>query len=837
MKKGFKWLGIIVGSLAVLIILILVIAPFFFDIQKYKPLIERKVTDAAGRPFTIGGDIRLSLFPLAGISLSDVHLENPGGFSEKDFISVKSLDVKVRFIPLLSKDIQVKRFVIVGPRIVLEKEKDGKASWQGLGNKGSAGTPQAGTPQADSGLPIKGLTVAEFSISEGELLYIDQATGTRKEVKALRIELKDVSLEKPLKLAISAILDGKPVSIEGEAGPIGSEPGKGTMSVDLAMKAMDLFSMKLQGSITDAASRPQFDINITVDNFSPRALVKGIKPDFALDTKDPDALTALSASMKIKGSTDNIEISDGVIQLDQSRINLSAAAKDFSKPDLAFKMVLDKIVADRYLPPVKEKQASGARASEPPQKQEKMDYGPLRKLVLDGAVNIGELTVRGAQVTDIQVTVKAQDGIFNINRLSLKAYEGSVSGAAVMNVSGDIPAVQADMDIKRLQLRKAINGLLPDLPLNTKDPEVLKTLSAKIKMKGTTEKIEVPEGTIELDQSRMTFSAAAKDFSKPDLALKMDLDKIDADRYLPPPAEKTIEDKTETPQKINYGPLRKMILDSVIDIGELTIKGIQIKNIRANVKGQRGIFNLNPLSFNAYDGSMSTVAGLDFSGDVPAAKAKIDARGVQVRKLVSDLMKKDIIEGAATGNISLSMSGDTAVLIKKTLNGKGEVSLKDGAIVGIDLPGMINNLKTAFGTAQSAETAERTDFSAFIIPFDIKDGVVTTQNTSLFSPVLRVKAKGNADLSKETLDLRVEPTFVKTLKGQGDTKERSGYTVPVLVKGTFTEPKFSPDLSGAAEKAIEKGIEKLINKKSGDGEKTDSTKDAVKGLLKGLLGN
>jgi AsmA protein len=203
-------------------------------------------------------------------------------------------------------------------------------------------------------------------------------------------------------------------------------------------------------------------------------------------------------------------------------------------------------------------------------------------------------------------------------------------------------------------------------------------------------------------------------------------------------------------------------------------------------------------------------------------------------------MKKDIIEGAATGTISLSMSGDTAALIKKTLNGKGEVSLKDGAIVGIDIPGMINNLKTAFGTAQAAETTERTDFSEFIIPFDIKDGIITTQNTSLVSPALRVKAKGNADLTKDSLDFRIEPTFVKTLKGQGDTKERSGITVPVLVTGTFTEPKFSPDLSGLAEKAlekgIEKGVEKLLKDKTGNDEKSDSKKDAVKGLLKGLLG-
>ena len=658
MKKIFKWIGITLGSLIVLVILALIIVPLFIDIQKFKPTIEQQVTKATGRPFTIGGDLKLSLFPLAGIAFSDVHLGNPEGFTEKDFVSVKSLDVKVKFMPLLSKDVQVKRFIIEGPRIVLEKTKDGKAGWQGLGKKDSAVIPEEEKTQEDSGLPIKGLTVAEFSVSKGELLYIDHASGMRKEVKDLRIELKDVSLEKPLKLSISAIADGKTVSIEGEAGPIGSEPGRGTMDVNLAVTAMNMLSITVEGSATDVASKPQFDLNISADSFSPRDLINGLKPDLKLKTKDPEVLKTMSARMKIKGSTGNIDISDGTIELDQSRMTFSATAKDFSKPDLTFKMVLDKIDADRYLPPVEEKQADGAQTPNTPQKEEKIDYSPLRKLVLDGALNIGELT----------------------------------------------------------------------------------------------------------------------------------------------------------------------------------IKGFQIRNIQANVKGKNGVFNMAPFSLKAYEGGIAGNAALDVSGDTPAIKASVDINKLQVRKLVSDLIKKDIIEGAATGSISLSMYGDNSALIKKTLNGKGDFTLKDGAIVGIDLPGMINNLKTAFGTAQAAETTERTDFSEFIIPFDIKNGVINTQNTSLVSPALRIKAKGNADLTKDSLDFRIEPTFVKTLKGQGDTKERGGYTVPVLVKGTFTEPKFSPDLSGLLEKSLEKGIDKLLKDKTGEDGESGSTKDAVKGFLKGILG-
>jgi len=829
MNKMIKWIGIIVGSMAVLIILVLIIVPFFFDIQKFKPTIEQQITKAAGRTFTIGGDIKLSLFPLAGLSFSDVHLGNPDGFTEKDFISVKSLDVKVKFLPLLSKDIQVKRFVIIGPRIVLEKTKNAGASWQGIGKKDA----EVEKAQEGSGMKIKGLSVAEFSVSEGELLYIDQATGTRKEIKALTIELKDVSLERPLKLAVSANVDGKTVSIEGEAGPIGKEPGKGAMTVDLSVKAMDALSITIQGSATDVASKPKFDLNISAENFSPRDLINGLMSDFKLNTKDPEVLKTMSARMKIKGSTENIDISDGTIELDQSKMTFSASVKEFAKPDLVFNMNLDKLDADRYLPPAGVKQATGTQAASSRQKKEKTDYGPLRKLVLDSAINIGELTIKGAQVKDIQAKIKSRDGIFNIDSLSLNAYEGRLSSTAVLNVSGDIPTMQADMDIKGLQLRKAVNGLMPDLKLNTKDPDVLKTLSARIKMKGTTEKIDVSNGTIELDQSRITFSATAKDFSRPDLAFKMNLDKIDADRYLPPVKEKQAAEAetaaaSQKKEKTDYTLLRKLVLDSAINVGEITIKGAQVKDLQAKVKGQNGIFSMAPFSLNAYEGNVAGSVGLDVRGEAPAAQATVDIKGLQIRKLIYDFMKKDIIEGTAAASMNISMTGDSADLIKKTLSGKGDIRIKNGAIVGLDLEGMVNNIKTAFGKAQSEEKKDRTVFTEFIIPFEITNGIIDTKNTSLVSKALKVKATGNADLTKESLDFRIEPTYVS---GKND------YTVPVLVKGTFKEPKFSPDLDGLLKKSLEKGIDKLLKGKTEkNSEESESTNDSVKGLLKGLFG-
>jgi AsmA protein len=133
MKKVIRLVLLVTAALIIFCLLALLIIPRFVDVQKYKPVIEQKVSKATGRPFVLGGDLRLSLFPWAGLALSDVRLGAPPGFKEKNFISVESFEFQVKLLPLLFKDIQVKRFVLDGPRIFLEKSKDGRGNWEGLG--------------------------------------------------------------------------------------------------------------------------------------------------------------------------------------------------------------------------------------------------------------------------------------------------------------------------------------------------------------------------------------------------------------------------------------------------------------------------------------------------------------------------------------------------------------------------------------------------------------------------------------------------------------------------------------------------------------------------------
>lgn len=670
MKRVIKWGFIVAGALIVLIVLALLIVPLFVDVEQYKPHIEKQVSEATGRPFTLGGDLGLSLFPWAGFSLSDLHLGNPPGFEEKDFVSVKSFEVRVKLLPLLSKDIQVKRFSLEKPRIVLERRKDGQGSWEGIGKPSEEVPPEqpeekrkAPEKEPATGLPIKSLAVAEFAITDGSLLWLDHVKGERKEISDMTLRLQDVSLDRPISLALSVLLDGKPLSVEGDIGPVGKDPGKGTVPLNLAVNALQQLQMRIAGEVVNPVERPKFDFAVEVSPFSPRKLVAGLGEAFPVETADPKALDRVALKARLKGDPESISVSDGTLDLDESKLAFSVKAKDFSRPDVAFDLDLDEIDLDRYLPPSsEEKPAEEEKAEVPSTEPKKTDYTPLRKLVLNGAIRVGKLKASGARIEDVHMKVSGKNGLFHLDPITLKLYEGDVSSKGRLDVRQDIP-----------------------------------------------------QSTIDLN-----------------------------------------------------------------------------------------------------------------------------AQGIQVGPLLNDVLQKDFLEGTVKANVALSMAGDEPERIKNTLTGNGDFLFKDGAIVGINLAGMVQNVKATFGLAEKEEKKPRTDFSELHAPFTVTNGVVNTPKTSLVSPLLRILAAGNANLVNETLDFRVEPKFVGTLTGQGDTVQRSGVTVSVLVTGTFSAPKFRPDLKGMLQKEFEEGLpepselKKLLPGQGAKEGEAESVEEKAKGLLKGL---
>jgi AsmA protein len=625
MMRAAKWVGIILAAAIVLIIAAVLIVPALVDLNAYKPEIEKKVADATGRPFVLGGGIKLSLFPWAGVALSDLRLGNPPGFKAKDFVSVKSFEVRVKVLPLIRRNLEVERFVVVGPRINLLRDQKGRANWEGLGK---AAPPQGPKEQeaakGPSELPIAALAVGEFTVKDGLVSTVDELAGTSREISDIQIALADVSLDKPIRFKMSARMEGRPVSMEGTMGPVGKIPGFGTVNLEMTIKALGELTASIKGKVEDPALGRRFDMTLKVDPFSPRKAMELLGEKFPLDTSDPQAISRAAANLRVVGDAKALEVKEALLELDETKITLSAALSEFHKPRASFDVGVDRIDLDRYLP--KEPRAGGNPKTSG--QGGKGDMSGLRKPVIEGNVRIGALKAKGAKVENIVMKLAAKDGIFEIR----------------------------------------------------------------------------------------------------------------------------------------------------------------------------------PLSMDLYKGKLAVKARCDMSGDTPSMSVELLGEGIQAGPLLKDVAKKDFLEGTLKASMDIRTKGADAGGMKRNLNGKTEVVFSDGALVGIDIAGMIRDAKVTLGLAEKTGERPRTDFSELRAPFIIENGVARTEETTMNSPLLRLLAKGSADLAAETLDFRVEPKLVATLKGQGDEKERAGLTVPLLVKGTFSAPSIAPDLQRIITQGLEKGL-------------------------------
>ncbi|MGA6925166.1 MAG: AsmA-like C-terminal region-containing protein, partial [Desulfosarcina sp.] len=266
-----------------------------------------------------------------------------------------------------------------------------------------------------------------------------------------------------------------------------------------------------------------------------------------------------------------------------------------------------------------------------------------------------------------------------------------------------------------------------------------------------------------------------------------------------------------------------------------------IQDLNLKLTAKDGIFNLDPLTLNLYQGNLSANGSLNVQVEAPRTALRMQANEIQVDPLLKDVLEKDILRGTVNLQAAVDMTGDDPRRIKPSLNGKGDFLFKDGAVKGIDLPGMLRNVKSKFGLAPSDSQRPETDFSALNVPFTLTNGVFNTPNTTLSSPVLRLNATGKADLVKETLDFRIEPKLVPTLKGQSDDQTYAGILVPVLIGGTFAEPTFRPDLEGALKNTLQEGVpnveelkKQLKEGKIGQEDIKDALGEKAKKLLKGL---
>ncbi len=250
-----KRIGIVLGVLLILVFLVAVLAPFLIDLDQYKGTILSKIKPYVPREVDFE-HIELTVLSGFGAELRGLRVADNPAFSAGDFLQLEGLQVRVMLLPLLKRQIKVKRIILKRPVIHLARNADGEWSFSDLIVEAEEGTAGGGSPTAEEtpaeaeaarGLGVlAGLLVNELAIQQGRIVYQDDMLWPGQSplvIDAIDVDVRDLALDRPVSIRVAAdLLNGSGQNFEfaGTVGPVGEEMRPETVPFDLRASLREL---------------------------------------------------------------------------------------------------------------------------------------------------------------------------------------------------------------------------------------------------------------------------------------------------------------------------------------------------------------------------------------------------------------------------------------------------------------------------------------------------------------------------------------------------------------------------------------------------------------------
>jgi uncharacterized protein involved in outer membrane biogenesis len=204
--------GVAIALVLMLGIVAVVIATI--DTRTLVAPIAAQVKKATGREITVGGDARIGLSLTPTLELSDVALANASWGTAKDMIRAKRVEAQVALIPLLSRRVDIVRFTLVEPVILLETDAQGRGNWV-------FGTPAAPSKPSDPvGDAAGAFGLGEFAVEKGQLTWRNGRTGESTAVRIDKLYLRARDPAKPVVAQFEGRVGEIPLALEGHFGPL-----------------------------------------------------------------------------------------------------------------------------------------------------------------------------------------------------------------------------------------------------------------------------------------------------------------------------------------------------------------------------------------------------------------------------------------------------------------------------------------------------------------------------------------------------------------------------------------------------------------------------------------
>jgi hypothetical protein len=240
MKKPIVIVAIVIG----VILLVLIVAPFFINADQFRPQIETSLSQELGRKVQLG-HVSVSLFS-GSLSVDQISIADDPADSSQPFLTAKSLSVGIDVMPLIfSRDLRVHSLKFNDPQVQLLRTAAGQWNFASLGSGAPAAhteyeerSPAGFRPvaidvgmnsaQANAGESStrNSFSVDKMEISNGTIVFGRPGQPTGPAYQDVNLSAQNVSQSAAFPFQFDAKTPGGgKIDLTGNLGPIGNNDG------------------------------------------------------------------------------------------------------------------------------------------------------------------------------------------------------------------------------------------------------------------------------------------------------------------------------------------------------------------------------------------------------------------------------------------------------------------------------------------------------------------------------------------------------------------------------------------------------------------------------------
>ncbi len=284
-------------------------------------------------------------------------------------------------------------------------------------------------------------------------------------------------------------------------------------------------------------------------------------------------------------------------------------------------------------------------------------------------------------------------------------------------------------------------------------------------------------------------------------------------------------------ERIDLSALSLVDASFALDVGELTLQDIEISDAAMTVELVNSRLEANLTRISLYEGTGNAIFVANARTATPSFRIFADLQSISALPLLEAAAGFDRLSGTGRLNIDLLTSGNSQAELMNGLGGTGSFAFADGAIRGVNLAQAIRGIESALTNRRLPEgfgDQEETDFSALEGTFTVANGVATNNDLIMLSPLVRVDGAGTVGIGQQTLDYRLRPRAVASIQGQGGERDLQGVVVPIVISGTFNDPRIGIDWDVVGRALVQGTVSSIIS--------GEDPEDAIRNALGNALG-